>query len=571
MPSVQQHRRGAVSKPARAQASPPPARVLEFLERHCRAIALASVLLASVRIAATYTVFSHTSDEPGHIAVGTEFLEKHVYTYEAQHPPLARVAAALGPYLIGARTQPARAPRSEPNLRTREGTEILYVTHRYDLALALARLGILPFFWLGCLVVYQWGKRDFGTPVAATAVFLFSFLPAILAHSGLATTDMAVTACMGVAFLPGLLWLERPTLRLAVLFGVAAALMVLSKFSCFAFFPVSAALVLAWYWIRERPSWRELASEAGRGLPTFGLAVLVACVVIWAGYGFSVGKVDFTRLRLPAPALFAGIEEVAEHNAKGHPGYLLGQRTTTGFWYYYPVAIAFKTPIAFLILLGVGTAMAFTRRSRFQRVWIPLAYAGGIVGVGLFSHINIGIRHILPAFVGFVLVAAAGAVRWLEWGRAKKWRLGALGVLIVWFAASSLLSHPDYLAYFNELAGDQPEKILVDSDLDWGQDVKRLSRRLHELGVTEITFVTNIIADFEGQHGFPARTKRMDVIHPNPGWTALSITAWKTSRLGLQDAYPNIQIWPDLVPPVERVGKGIMLWYIPSEMVKQFQ
>ena len=154
MPSVQQHRRGAVSKPARAQASPPPARVLEFLERHCRAIALASVLLASVRIAATYTVFSHTSDEPGHIAVGTEFLEKHVYTYEAQHPPLARVAAALGPYLIGARTQPARAPRSEQNWRTREGTEILYATHRYDLALALARLGILPFFWLGCLVVY---------------------------------------------------------------------------------------------------------------------------------------------------------------------------------------------------------------------------------------------------------------------------------------------------------------------------------------------------------------------------------------------------------------------------------
>src|SRR5664280_2036786 len=80
-------------------------RILAFLERRSLAISLALVLIASVRIIATYTVFNHTCDEPIHIACGMEWLEKGVYRWEPQHPPLARVAAALGPYLLGVRSQ----------------------------------------------------------------------------------------------------------------------------------------------------------------------------------------------------------------------------------------------------------------------------------------------------------------------------------------------------------------------------------------------------------------------------------------------------------------------------------
>ena len=80
-----------------------PLAVEGFLERHGRAIAVALVLVASIRIIATYTVFSHTYDEPAHIACGMEWLDKGVYQWEPQHPPLARVATALGPYLLGTR------------------------------------------------------------------------------------------------------------------------------------------------------------------------------------------------------------------------------------------------------------------------------------------------------------------------------------------------------------------------------------------------------------------------------------------------------------------------------------
>src|SRR5690242_2291852 len=172
---------------ARAAAFDLPA----FLDRHSHGLVLALVLLATVRIVSTYTVFNHTFDEPAHIACGTEWLADHVYKWEDQHPPLSRVAVSLGPYLMGAR--PQGTPRINIYAMSHEGVNILYAGHHYDLWLALARAGNLPFFWLACLVIYQWGRRYFGTAVAVASLFIFSFLPPVLAHAGLATTDMALT------------------------------------------------------------------------------------------------------------------------------------------------------------------------------------------------------------------------------------------------------------------------------------------------------------------------------------------------------------------------------------------
>jgi hypothetical protein len=531
------------------------ARALAFLERRSRAISLALVLIASLRIIATYTVFNHTSDEPAHIACGMEWLDKGVYRWEPQHPPLARVATALGPYLLGIRSQGT----VDRNLFSKfvEGTAILYRDHHYDLTLAMARLGTLPFFWVACLVVYWWGKRYFGAAVGTLAVFLFTLLPPVLAHAGLATTDMALTALLGAAFLTGLVWTEQPTRAHAIWFGASSGLMVLAKFSCLAFFPASVAVALAWYLFSERPKIAWLARAVKERLPSFGLAVLVACLLIWAGYRFSFGG------GLPAPELYRGIQQVMEHNTAGHAGYLLGQRSATGWWYFFEVALAVKTPLAFLILLGFGVVLALRRRDRFERPWLPLTFAGGILLVGMLSRINIGLRHVLPVYIGFAVLAALAVVRMLELSETRKWVRIALPLLAIWLAGSSLLSHPDYLAYFNELGGSEPEKILVDSDLDWGQDLKRLARRLHEVGAKEVTFLQVFVADLEGEHGFPPIRGRVDVLSPSPGWNAVEVTGWKETRMGLGDRYPNAILWPDRIQPLERVGKSILLYYFP--------
>ena len=558
MPARQRKRQVAL-KPAEV-ASPPVPPTIAFLERHARSAVLVLILIASVRIVSTYTVFNHTSDEPNHIACGMEWLDKGKYTYEAQHPPLARVAAALGPYLLGIRSQGSPTPN---NLTVpEEGTKILYRDRHYDLTLALARLGLLPFFWIACLTMYWWGQRYFGATAAVVTVFLFSFLPPVLAHAGLATTDMALTAFLGAAFVSALAWLEQPGPRGGALFGACTALAMLSKFSVVAFLPASLAVALIWFLSAERPTLAWLAAAVKRRLPSFGLAVLVGLLVIWAGYRFSFGAPDFTSLRLPAPQVFSGIRAVMRHNATGHPSYLLGERNITGFWYFYPVVLAVKTPLAFLFLLGYGVVLALRKRSPYRRAWIPVSFAAGILLVGLESHINIGVRHILPIYMGFSILAAIAALRLLELSRARPWMRIGLALLVAWFAGSSLLAHPDYLPYFNELAGSEPERIVVDSDLDWGQDMKRLATRLHQAGASELTFNPFIIADLEHQHGFPP-IREMDVANPSPGWNAVSLTYLKLARLGLWYSYLQVQPWPEHIAPTERVGKGVLLWYFP--------
>jgi len=248
------------------------------------------------------------------------------------------------------------------------------------------------------------------------------------------------------------------------------------------------------------------------------------------------------------------------HNSTGHPTYFLGERNTTGFWYFYPVVLAVKTPLAFLVLLGYGLVLALRKRSPYRRAWIPVSFAAGILLVGLESHINIGVRHILPIYMAFSILAALATVRLLD--PSPGLRLIAPALLLAWFAGSSLLAHPDYLPYFNELAGSQPEKILVDSDLDWGQDMKRLATRLHQVGARELTFNQFLIADLEHQHGFPP-IREMDLANPSPGWNAVSLTYLKVARLGLWNSYPQLQLWPEYTKPTERVGKGVLLWYFP--------
>src|ERR1700737_2936168 len=100
-----------------------------------------------------------------------------------------------------------------------------------------------------------------------------------------------------------------------------------------------------------------------------------------------------------------------------------------------------------------------------------------VLAVALPSRINIGIRHILPAFPFFALIAGSGALWLIQLGRNRSWAGWTAAAAILWLCAGSVAAHPDYLAYFNAFAGSEPERIVVDSDLDWGKDIKRLGKR----------------------------------------------------------------------------------------------
>jgi len=488
--------------------------------------AILLVLIASARIISTYTVFNHTVDEPAHLAAGMEWLSAGKYLYEDLHPPLARVMGALGPFLAGERWH------AGPNSYF-EGFRILGRDAHYDRTLALGRAGILPFFWIASAVVFLWGLRTAGPPAALASTLLFTTLPPVLAHSGLITTDMAATAWIGAAALASLYWVDKPDRRRTVLFGAALGLACLSKFSALLFLP---AALLA---MHRTQLWRHRRSVAA----ACGLAFLV----IWAGYRFTFARVDYLHLRLPAPRFFTGLSTLWAHNATGHASYLLGRRSATGFRYYYPVVLAIKTPLA-LLLLVCGAATAWCRRS--ARLATPLAFCTAILICALASRINIGVRHVLPIYVGLAVIGGGVAASMLQ-HRAIRW---ILVVLLVWHVASGALQHPDYLAYTNEIAGSHPENFLADSDLDWGQDMKRLANRLRRAGATEVTFESfNKTYPALAGDAFP-RILPVDSAHPAPGWNAVSVSAWKVF---------GVPQWANSIPPQERVGRSILLWHFP--------
>jgi hypothetical protein len=171
-----------------------------------------------------------------------------------------------------------------------------------------------------------------------------------------------------------------------------------------------------------------------------------------------------------------------KRTTEARPAYLMGSITSRGRKAYFPIAFALKTPLPTLLLLAAGLGAVLTGRVSTRREPLLLAGLSSFAllygAVAVTSEVNIGQRHILPLYPA-VMIFAGAAVAWCAW-RPARWLTAAA---IIWLAGANLYIHPHYLSYFNELAGGAAggHRYLADSNLDWGQDLKRLARyaRLH--------------------------------------------------------------------------------------------
>ena len=338
-----------------------------------RVIVALLIAIGIARIASTYPIFNHTIDEGAHLACGIQWYQG-AYTYDPKHTPIARISIALLPYLDGLRGY-------GDSSYWQEGVRLLSSGGHYWRNLTLARVGILPYFILATVMVYLWATRVYGVGTAVLAAGIFTLLPVVLAHSGLATTDIALTAFFLVAAYTFTDWLSAPNWRNAMGFGLAAGLAISTKLSTLAFLPATMAAVIPFYLASTRPNDERWRIRAVLGSAV--IAVLCVWMVIWACYGFSHAPIDqissepnriadrtfgagsgmarevhalTTSIQLPAPDLYAGLRELRDVNREGPRSYLFGQVSQGGWWYFYPVAIAFKTPLAVLLLAIIGSA-----------------------------------------------------------------------------------------------------------------------------------------------------------------------------------------------------------------------
>ena len=116
------------------------------------------------------------------------------------------------------------------------------------------------------------------------------------------------------------------------------------------------------------------------------------------------------------------------------------------------------------------------------------------------------------------------------------------------------------MAYFNELAGKHPKEIVVDSDLDWGQDLKRLATTLNHRGIDEVAIKYNGSLGINLDHFNLPRTRELVPYQKTTGWIAISVFHLK---LGRGRAPYDQYSWLNDYKPVEKVGKSIWLYYIP--------
>ena len=335
--------------------------------------------------------------------------------------------------------------------------------------------------------------------------------------------------------------------------GLAAT----TKFSALAFLGLTIALgeSVRWWTVRRGDD----ASPVGVPWRQMLVAIGAAALSVWSVYRFHVGPMTPGGVSVPAPEFFAGLLAFFTHGSGGHPAFLLGEVRLRGWWYYYLVVLAVKTPLPLLALAIAGGAYAV--RARRAEGWTAVVPILGVVAVlvpALLSRVDLGVRIVLAVYPFLALLAARGATTaWRAAGtRAQVLaRRGAVAALVAGMTVTAVRAWPDYLAYFNPVAGPRPERVLVDSNLDWGQDLYRLADTVRARGIDSIR--VHYFGSSQLSSVGLTNARRLARDERTTGWVAASETflagVWSDTSLR----------WLARRTPVARIGPSMRLYYIP--------
>jgi hypothetical protein len=463
---------------------------------------LVALLLLGFAVAGTFSLRrdAATFDETAHIVAGLSYLDRNDFRLNSEHPALAKLWAAWPVRVLGRDT----VDYGSPAWRETDEWMLGFAALQGDPARVLvpARLAILATGLALGAIVLAWSWELWGAWGGLLSLFLYVTSPTMLAHARYVTTDLP--AALGIVATVWLFWrfTRRPSAVRAALCGLAAGAALATKYSAVLLAPMLLVVALPWLCGKE---WRSRSTRLLLALP---LVALVAGIVVWAAYGFRYAAspdpsyaFDWSALgERPGPsstllreardahlapeAWLHGLATVRATSSR-REAYLNGQRSVVGWWSYFPEAFLLKSPPALFALLAWGAVFAARRlRSRAFDVWAVL---GPVVVYALFSlsaRLNIGHRHLAP--IEPLLFVLLGCIARSAWSR-RAGRI-ALGALLLSYTASFVAATPRYLSYFNFLAGGPrgAPRYLLDSNLDWGQDLGRLGEWSREHGSPEI-------------------------------------------------------------------------------------
>lgn len=525
---------------------------------------------------------SMTADEIAHLTAGLAYNSRADYRLQPENGNLPQRLAAVPMTLAGVSLPPATLP-SWPAAdvwnyghafffeRGLAADEWLFLG-RGMIALVSAATGLL---------VFCWSRALFGWRGAFFSLTLFVFCPAFLAHGALATSDVVMAFFFLAAV--GAWWrhLERPGAGGAALSAFVLGLACVAKFSAVLLAPMFALSALVWLVGRARVAgWRPSLARLARST---AIHLVVAWATIWLFYGFRYGAfsselaggarfyrgdwdwilTDFGWSRpilviardwhlLPEAFLY-GFAFVVQF-AKERGAFFNGDYSLTGWVSFFPFTFLVKTTLPLLILVVAGAAsaarMVWTGINTGRiaalnirlRPFTPLAALFVVYwGTSLASHLNIGHRHILPTYP-VLFIAAGWFGQWLD--RRRPVASAVVAGLALWHAGESLRARPDYLAYFNQIVGGPANgwRHLVDSSLDWGQDLPALKTWLDANARGEKVFLSYFGAGDPVYEGIVATAlPSLPDVGPPKKWQPLTAGVYAISATMLQQVYSPVR------------------------------
>lgn len=413
---------------------------------------------------------SITCDETVHITGGYYYVKKGDFFINFEHPPFSKTLSGLFISFINI-NMPENIYRGLRENEWELGKAFFYLNRdKVDKILFWARFPMILLGLLLCFFIYLWARDLYGEIAGIFSLFIISFCPNFLAHSCLVTTDVPFTLffIMTLYFLHK--FFEKNTKKFLIFSGISFGLSLSTKFTGIILMPPILLLLI---FLEIKENFRE-KFKLYFGDFLIYLILLPFLILLFSYSFFGFGN------------FILGIKEIIyETTQRGHMSYLNGKFSEKGWIYYFIFAFFYKTPLPLIILILISVFLSFKIDKKERFLILPA------IIYFIFSSLSkkqIGIRYILPFYALIYIYTGRIFLYHNKLKMPLKIKKALLILLLVWYAFSSIKIHPHYIAYFNEIGGG-PEngwKHLIDSNIDWGQDLKELREYLKKEGNPEL-------------------------------------------------------------------------------------
>jgi len=575
--------------------------------RNTNLIAIAMLLIMFFLAVFSMKDDSVTMDEMSHLPAGYSYLTQKDMRINPEHPPLIKDLAAAPLLFIKGIKFPSdiKAWKDDINGQWDFGSYFLYQTgNPVDQMIFWGRIPMILILILLGFYIFKWTKELFGNKAALLALFLFSFSPTFLAHGRLVTTDVGAATGIFIAIYYFLKTLNLPSKKNIILAGISLGIAELFKFSAILLIPAFIFYALIW-WLLKLGNFKQT-------LKTLISVFVIAFLLIWPVYQYHVWNYpperqvrdsitymaaypDFFKKPIiwmadkpiirPYAQYLTGLFMVFNRVTSGNTTYFLGEVSNLGWRYYFPIIYLMKETITFHVLSLIAVIYAFWFIKNYKGKGIEkisnliksyftefcfLAFIGIYWAASLIGTLNIGVRHLLPAFPFTIVLVSAVIIGWLKEPYLKLKKI-ILSLLIVFQTVSVLSVYPSFLGYFNEAVGgpDKGYQYAVDSNLDWGQDLKRLTKWVNEKGLNKI-YVDyfggsdpNYYLKEKNYRWWCSRDKEE---FPKGEYLAVSATflqngIGKTAK-GFNQPSEGCYKWLNNYQPIEKIGYSIFIYRI---------